>query len=160
MKITKFEVILNLWISLIINVVLSIVLPILAIGFINWGIFIKGFAIAFTVSTIFVFIVPVVKWGDSFAAALKTKPHTVPSQLLSTIILALILGTMMSLLMTWVNLPKDIPIPFVAAWLKGYPAVLATVYVSALIGIWTGIPLTMKLCHIPKGAPQGESFES
>lgn len=160
MKITKFEVILNLWISLIINIVLSIVLPILAIGFITWGIFLKGFAIAFTVSTLFVFVVPVVKWGDSFAAALKAKPHTVPSQLLSTIILALILGTLMSLLMTWVNLPKDIPIPFVPAWLSGYPAVLATVYVSALIGIWTGIPLTMKICHIPQGAPQGESFES
>lgn len=158
MKITKFEVILNLWISLIINIVLSIVLPLLAIGFITWGIFLKGFAIAFTVSTVFVFVVPVVKWGDNFAAACKAKPHTLPSQLLSTLILALILGTLMSLLMTAVN--AGVGPHFVAAWLSGYPFALLTVYVSALIGIWTGIPLAMKICHIPKGAPQGESFES
>lgn len=154
MKKTKFDIILNIWISLIINIVLSIVLPLIAIGFITWGIFFKGFIIAFSVSTLFVFIVPIVKWGDNFAAVFKVKPHTVPSQLISTVVLTLILGTLMSLLMTAIN--AGIGPYFIAAWLSCYLYALLTVYISALIGIWTGIPLAMKVCHIPKGVPQGK----
>ena len=60
-KLTKFDVILSLWISLIINVALSIVLPALN-GFLTLGSFLKGFAIAYPVSTIFVFVVPVIAW--------------------------------------------------------------------------------------------------
>ena len=74
-KLTKFDVILNLWISLIINVALSIVLPALN-GFLTWGSFLSGFAIAYPVSTIFVFIVPVVAWGGRFAALFGLKPNT------------------------------------------------------------------------------------
>lgn len=158
MKLTKFEIILNLWISLVINIVLSIALPLLSIKFITLGIFLKGFAIAFTVSTIFVFIVPVVKWGENFAVACKAKPHTISSQLLSTLVLAMILGTLMSLLMTAVN--AGMGPYFFAAWLSLYAYVLLVVYVSALIGIWTGIPLTMKICRIPKEASQGEQHKA
>ena len=149
MKKTKFDVILNLWISFVINVILSIVLPILAIGFLTPMIFLKGFIIAFIVSTAFVFIVPIVKWSNNFAALFKVRPHTLPSQLISTILLALCLGTLMSLLMTAVNAGAG-PY-FFAAWLSFYPLALLTVYVSAQIGIWTGIHLAKKICHIPKG---------
>ncbi|MDR1965759.1 MAG: DUF2798 domain-containing protein [Synergistaceae bacterium] len=140
----KFGVILNVWISLVINVVLSILLPIIAMGFIDATIFLKGFAIAFTVSTIFIFVVPVVKAGDRFAALLGAKPFTIPAQMLSTVVVALSLGTLMTLLMTAVN--AGVGPHFVAAWLKCYWKALLAVYMSALAGIWTGIPLTKKIC--------------
>lgn len=144
---TKFDVVLDIWISVIINVALSIVLPLVAMGFINWAIFLKGFAIAFTVSTIIVFVVPVVQWGGKFAAALGAKPHSLPSQLLSTIIVALVLGTVMTLLMTAIN--AGVGPHFLAAWFSCYPIALLAVYVSGLVGIWTGIPLAMKICGVP-----------
>jgi hypothetical protein len=74
-KMGKFDIFVNLWISLVINVVLSIVLPLVAIGMLTPAIFLKGFAIAFTVSTAFVFLVPVVSLGQKFASLFKVKPQ-------------------------------------------------------------------------------------
>ena len=145
-KPSKFDTVLNLWISLVINVVLSIVLPIVAIGFINFPIFIKGFIIAFTVSTAFVFIVPIIPAGAAFAAKCGAKPDTVPFTLLLLVVLALCLGTLMSLLMTAVN--AGIGPHFVAAWLSCYGWVLLSVYLSALAGFFTGIPIAKHFCHI------------
>ena len=101
-KYSKFDVILNLWISSVINVVLSIVLPAL-VGMLSFGTFLKGFVIAFTVSTILVFLIPVVDWGAKFASLFGLKPGTAGFTLVSTIVLALFLGTIMTLLMTAVN---------------------------------------------------------
>jgi len=151
MKRTKFDVVVDIWISIVINIALSIVLPLVALHMITWGIFFKGFAIAFVVSTAFVFIVPVIQWGGKFAGALGAKPHSIPSQLLSTIIVALVLGTFMTLLMTAVN--AGIGPHFFFAWLSCYPYALLAVYISALIGIWTGVPIAMKICGVPQGIP-------
>ena len=146
-KLTKFDLVLNLWISVIINAVLSIVLPLLATGSLTLMAFLKGFAIAFPVSTILVLVLPIVPLGNRFAAALHAKPNTPVFTILSTLVLALILGTFMSLLMTAVN--AGIGPWFVGAWLSCYPMVLLTVYVSALVGIFTGVPVTMKLVGAP-----------
>lgn len=144
----KFNLIFNLWVSLIINVALCIVLPLVAMHFLNWGIFLKGFVIAYPVSTLFVLFVPVVSWGGRFAAAFKAKQGSWLFTILSTLILTLLMGTFMSLLMTAVN--AGIGPWYVSAWLSCYPIALLTVYVSALIGVWTGMPLTMKLAGPPK----------
>ena len=146
-KLTKFDVILSLWISLVINVALSIVLPALN-GFLTFGSFLKGFAIAYPVSTIFVFVVPVIAWGAKFAGVCKLKPDTPGFTLASTVILALIMGTFMTLLMTAVN--AGIGPHFFAAWWSCYPIALATVYLSALAGIFSGVPLTKALVRAPK----------
>jgi len=154
MKRTKFDTVMDLWISLVLNIIMSIALPLIALHFITWGIFFKGFVIAFVVSTIFVFIVPIVKWGNKFAAALGAGPNTLVSQLLSTIIVALVLGTLMTMLMTAVN--AGIGPHFLGAWWSCYPYALVVVYISALVGIWTGIPLAVKLAGPPPGMPQGK----
>lgn len=148
-KLTKFDLVLNLWISVIINVALSIVLPIIAMGTLTFAMFIKGFAIAFPVSTILVLVLPIVPLGNRFAAALGAKQNTPVFTLLSTLVLAALLGTLMSLLMTAVN--AGIGPWFVSAWLSCYPLVLLTVYLSALLGIFTGVPATKKLVGAPKG---------
>lgn len=149
-KPTKFDVVINLWISLVINVVLCIVLPLAAIGMINLPIFLKGFALAFTVSTLFVFIVPIVPLSNKFASLFGAKPHSVAETLISTVLLALCLGTLMSLLMTAVN--AGIGPWFIKAWLSAYGWALLSVYCSALLGAFTGVPLTKAILHIPKDA--------
>lgn len=147
MKITKFDFWLNIWISLIINVVLSIVLPLAAMGMITWGIFLKGFAVAFPASTIIVLVIPITKLGNFIAIKLGLKPQSLPFTLVSTAILALILSTFMSLLMTAAN--AGFGPHFVGAWLSAYGWALISVYVSALIGVWTGLPLMIKLIGPP-----------
>ena len=146
-KLTKFDVILSLWISLIINVALSIVLPALN-GFLTLKSFLVGFAIAYPVSTIFVFIVPVISWVAKFAGTCGLKPDTPAFTLVSTIILALIMGTFMTLLMTAVN--AGVGPHYFAAWWSCYPIALATVYASAVCGIFSGVPLTKALVKTPK----------
>lgn len=136
-----------MWISFVINVVLSIVLPAL-VGKLNFGTFIKGFLIAFTVSTILVFLIPVVDWGAKFASCFGLKPNTPSFTIVSTVVLALFLGTIMTLLMTALN--AGIGPHFFAAWWSCYPIALLTVYLSALLGIFTGVPLTKAIVGIPK----------
>lgn len=145
-KNTKFDVILNIWISLIINIALSIILPALN-GFLTWVAFIKGFAVAFPVSTVLVFILPVVSWGAKFAMLFKLKPATPAFTFVSTIILSFIIGTLMTLLMTAIN--AGIGPHFYAAWWSCYLLALLTVYLSALLGIFTGLPLTKKILGVP-----------
>ena len=143
----KFNIVFNLWVSLVINVALCICLPLAAMKMITAAIFIKGFIIAYPVSTIFVLFVPVVPLGHKVAGALGAKQASIPFTMISTVILALLLGTPMSMLMTAVNAGTG---PwFVAAWLSCYPIALLTVYLSALLGIWTGGPLTFRLAGPP-----------
>lgn len=146
-KPTKFDVILNIWISLIINVALSIVLPALN-GFLTWETFITGFAIAFPTSTLFVFLVPVVSWGAKFAALFKLKQGAPLFTIVSTVILAFLMGTFMTLLMTAVN--AGFGPHFFAAWWSCYPLALLTVYLSALLGIFTGLPLVKAMLGVSK----------
>ena len=148
----RFNLTLNIWISLIINAVLCIVLPLVAIGMVNLPIFLKGFAIAFPISTIIVLLIPINKLGDAVAGAFGLKPQTLPFTLVSTAVLALILGTFMSMLMTYVNAGAYTGLftpAFFGAWMGAWPWALLTVYISALVGIFTGLPLAMKLCGPP-----------
>ena len=153
----KFNLILNIWISLIINIVLSIVLPIVAMGMVNFSIFIRGFAIAFPVSTIVVLVVPITKLGDFIASKLGCKPRSILFTMVSTAVLSLLLGSFMSLLMTAVNAGPYTGLftpAYFGAWFSAWGWALLSVYISALFGIWTGLPLTMKLCGPPAMAPE------
>jgi|GEM_PF-534942 len=143
----KFNLTFNLWVSLIINAALCVALPLLAMHTITPGIFFKGFIIAYPVSTLLVLFIPVVPLGHKVASAFGLTPNSIPFTLVSTVVLAVLLGTPMSLLMTAVN--AGVGPFFVAAWLSCFPFALLTVYVSALIGIWTGLPLTLKVAGPP-----------
>ena len=149
----KFNLTLNIYISAIINIALCIVLPIVAMHTLNWPIFLKGFAIAFPISTLIVLFIPINKLGDLVASKFGLKPQTVPFTMVSTAVLAFIVGTIMSLLMTAVNAGKFTGYftpAYFGAWFSCWGWALLAVYVSALIGIWTGLPLTMKLCGPPQ----------
>lgn len=156
-KRSKFDIFVNIWISLVINIVLCIVLPMAAIGTLTTAIFLKGFAIAFPLSTVFVFLVPIVELGEKFASLFKVKPRSFPALLLSTAVVALFLGTFMSLLMTAVN--AGLGPWFIAAWLSAYGWALLSVYVSAIAGTITAIPIAIKLFGAP-GAPSSKSLDN
>lgn len=145
----KFNLILNIWISLIINVALSIVLPVIAMGTVNVPIFLKGFSIAFPISTVIVLLIPINRLGDTIASILGLKPQTIPFTLISTAVLSFILGTFMSMLMTYINAGAFTGL-FTPAYFAAWFSALLSVYVSAIIGIYTGLPLTMKIYGPPK----------
>jgi hypothetical protein len=161
MRITKFDVILNLWVSIVISLILSFVLPMIATGHLTVAEYCSGFAVSLVVSFVLVMFLPVVKLGDMFAAKCGAKPFTLPRQLLTTIVLALIMGTIMSLFMTWwgVRVIPGWQNFFFGAWLKAFPWALLVIYVSANISLWTGIPLTKKILGIPPGPPPGPQLD-
>lgn len=149
----KFNLILNLWISLIINISLSIVLPLVAMGTVNLPVFLKGFAIAFPVSTVLVLLLPLNQLGDFIAGKLGLQPQTIPFTFASTAVLSFTLGTFMSMLMTYINAGAFTGLftpAYFSAWFSAWGWALLSVYTSALIGLYTGLPLTMKLCGKPK----------
>ena len=60
--------------------------------------------------------------------------------------------TFMSMLMTYINAGAFTGLftpAYFAAWYSAWGWALLSVYLSALVGIWTGLPLTMKLCGPP-----------
>ncbi|MDR0653525.1 MAG: hypothetical protein LBG12_09510 [Synergistaceae bacterium] len=153
MKLTKFDVYLNVWISLVISAILSFTLPLIANGHVTAGEYMSGLFISFVISFVLVLVIPVVKWGDLFAAKCGAVPHTASGQLLATIVLALVIGTFMSLIMTWWGV-RNVPgfqNFFLSAWMNAYPWALLVIYVSANISLWTGIPLVKKLLGIQSG---------
>ena len=155
MKVTKFDVVLNIWVAFLISAVLSIVLPLIAKGGLTVGEFFSGLGISFVLSFVLVLVLPIVQLGDKFAAACSAKPHTMPRQLLTTVVLALIMGVIMSLVMNWWGLHA---VPgyenfYWSAWLKSFPFALIVIYIMANISLSTGIPLTKKILGIPQGPP-------
>jgi hypothetical protein len=149
LKLKKFEVIVIAWMSFVNSVVLSVLLPIIAIGFVNWGIFIEGFVVSFAISFVLVLIIPVNVWGDKVAVACKTKPYSFPWALISTAVATLILATLMSLCMVAYFLPAEARPHFIFAWLGVYPYVLGAIYVASLIAAPIGVSIAKKMCGAP-----------
>ena len=151
----KFDVIVGLWLSIVLSVVLSILLPVVSIGFVNWPIFLEGFAVSFVISFILGAVIPLNAWGGKFAAALKANPFSFRGQLFSTIISTLIMATIMSLCMVFYFLPAQARPFFIFAWLKVYPYALISIYVSSLIFAPVGVAIAKKVCKVPNMAPEG-----
>ncbi len=148
----KFVVIMALWMSIVLSVVLSILLPIVSIGFVNWPIFLEGFAVSFVISFVLSLVIPFNVWGDKLAAACRTKPFTFPAALISTAVATLVMATLMSLAMVFYFLPAPARPFFIFAWLKVYPFALVAIYVASLIFAPMGVAMAKKACHIPKMA--------
>lgn len=138
--------------SFVNSVVLSILLPIIAIGFVNWGIFLEGFVVSFAISFVLVIVIPVNVWGDKIATACKTKPFSFPWALISTAVATLVLATLMSLCMVAYFLPAEARPHFIFAWLHVYPFVLVAIYIASLIAAPIGVLIAKKLCGIPAQA--------
>ena len=151
MKPMKFIVIVALWLSIVLSVVLSILLPIAVIGYVNWGIFLEGFAVSFVVSFVLSLALPINVWGDKLAAACGRKPFSFSWHLISTAVATLVMATIMSMSMVgyFVGPHTGLSIGLFFAWVKAYPWVLLSIYVSSLIFAPIGVAIAKKLCGAP-----------
>ena len=147
MKVTKLDLILNAWISLLIGSVLSICLPIIVKGSVSFGEFLMGTAVSGVLGFLIVLFIPIIHWGFAFAAACGAKPRTLKHQLLTTIVLALCIGVFMSAFMNWLGMRgvPDYQKIFLGVWLHALPWALLVIYIMANISLATGVPLAMKL---------------
>ena len=124
MKVTKLDLILNAWISLLIGAVLSICLPIIVKGSVSFGEFLMGTVVSGVLGFLIVLFIPIIPWGFAFAAACGAKPRTLKHQLLTTIVLALCIGIFMSAFMNWLGM-RGVP---------GYQKIFLGVWLHACAG--------------------------
>jgi len=156
MKVTKFDLVLNVWVSFVICAVMSYMFPIFTTGHITAGEFFSGLGVSMIISYALVTIFPIAPLGDRFAAKCRAKPHTFARQLLTTVVLSLIMSVVMSIFMTWWGLHnvQGFQAFFWSAWAHTYPLALLIIYFCANVGLSTGIPMTMKILHVPSGKSQ------
>jgi len=152
--IKKFDVIVASWVSFINSVVMSILLPLISVGILNWGKCLEGFAISVVFSQVLALIIPANRWGDKFAAACKTKPFSFSWHLVSTAVATLVIATLMSLCM--VAYFAGIGPHLIFAWLAVYPYVLLVIYVASLIAVPIGVAIAKKFCNFAMQAPLEE----
>lgn len=155
----KFIFIVALFLSVVLSIVLSIVLPILMTPDhrVTWGMFLEGFIVSFVLSLVLSLVIPANVWGDKLAAACGAKPFSFPAHLISTAVVTLVLATLMSLAMVFYFLPPFLRPQFFSLWLKAYPVVLITIYISALIFAPIGVAIAKKSCGIPAGPQPGQA---
>lgn len=158
----KENVLMQMWGSLLMSTVLSIVMPLIANGAIRWFDFWTGFLISFFASLALKLLTPVIEIGQYLAEKLGVRPRTLSYRLLSTVFLALMMGTAMSLLMTWWGVCH---VPgywsfYLQSWLHEYPWVLLTVYLMINISIPTGEWLVLKRREQASSADGGMQVET
>lgn len=154
MKITKFDVLLNVWVSLILNIFLNTIVPIAN----GTGLTLSSFASSYVLGVIIGFILitflPIAPLGNKFGDLFKLDRGDIKHQLVSNVLVALIMATIMSSFMTWWGI-KDVPGYqdfYVASVVSSYPLSLFLTWLSQNIALCTGIPLVKKALGIPPHA--------
>lgn len=150
MKIDRFGLIITLWMCLVLAVVLSIILPFFATGSITLAEFFEGFVVSFVISFVISLIIPLMEWGNRFAAACGATPETLQWHAVSTAALALIMGTLLSLIMVLYFIPPEARPFFLFIWVGMYPFALLGTYIMALIAAPVGVAIAKKCCGVPK----------
>ncbi|MDD5144062.1 hypothetical protein [Methanoregula sp.] len=149
MKIDKFGLMVTIWMCLFLAVVLSIILPFIATGSLTLAEFFEGFIVSFVISLVITLIIPLMEWGGRVAAACGAQPETLPWHLISTAALALIMGTLLSLIMVIYFIPPEARPFFLFIWIGMYPFALLATYIAALIAAPIGVAIAKKCCGIP-----------
>ena len=144
----KFGLLMQVFMSIIPSVALSILLPLLATGGVTFLVFLEGFGVSYVISLAVGLILPLIKWGDGLAAACNTKVGSFLGRLISTAVQTIIFVTILTLAMVAYNI--GFPPYFFAAWLKFYPLALAIVYVLNILSAPLFLMLTKKILHIPE----------
>lgn len=142
----NFGLIVQIWMSLAISTVLSIMMPLMAVGTITGAVFFKGLIISFVISIVLCIVIPAKKWGDALAATCKAKPHSFMESLISAAVQTIIYATIITLCMVAIN--AGVGPHFIYAWLSIYPAALAAVYVVSLIFAPVAVSITKSMCGI------------
>ncbi|MCD7805807.1 MAG: DUF2798 domain-containing protein [Lachnospiraceae bacterium] len=146
-KLTKFFVLTNVWGSIIMSIVLSMMMPILNGRSLTLNGFCTGFVVSFFTSLALKLFTPLIPLSGKLADWSGAPKGTNASQLVSTLLMAACMATIMSLVMTlWGirNAPNISEIWF-SSWIRAWPYAVLIVYVMVNISLWTGNPLVRKL---------------
>jgi len=160
LKITKFDVYINIWMAFIISAVLSFALPMISTGHLAIGDFFSGLIISWAVSFLVGLFLPFAKWGNMFAAKCGAKPGSMQSMFLANIILAFLMSVIMVLVMTWwgLHLVPDYQNIYLGAAIGSYPWAVLISYIASNIGFATGFHLIVKVLGVnPPGPPPGKN---
>lgn len=147
MKFTKFDVVLNVWISLILNFLLNLFVPLCTGAGLTFASFISCFAIAYVISFLLALFVPIMQIADKFANLFKLKLGTIPHLLVGNVAAAIIMASIMNAVMVVWSI-KDVPgftSILIPAILAGWPYAIFFAWIGQCIGIWTGVPLAKKI---------------
>lgn len=131
MKINKYRLVDCMWGAFIMSLVLSYAMPIIAKGFITFDEFITSVVVSFFVGLFIKLFLPIDKISSRFAAKCGTEKGTMKFRLCSSISTTLIMGTIMSIIMTWwgMHAAPDYQIHLFSEWISTYPWVLIIVFV-------------------------------
>lgn len=147
MKLNKFDVLLGLWISLVNALLLSLVMPLIAGIPLTFGGYLSSLMFPFILGFLLTTLIPIPKWGNAMAGKFGLKPFSLKRQLVASVFIVLVMGTIMTLVLTYLRLhngPQPAP-DFFATWIRSYPISLLVIYVAANIALSTGFPLVKKI---------------
>lgn len=108
----------------------------------NWG-------TAFLTIMLISILLPVKTWGDSFAAALKLKPYTLPFGMVSNLVPTLFYNTGATLVLVGVNVGFSTPY-YWAAVLNDYFVMYIVSYILSFIAEAIALKVALRYCVPPR----------
>lgn len=153
MKIDSFGLIVKLWMSVVLSAVLSVLLPLISMGFVNWPIFIVGFAVSFVISLEASLIIPInaLGGGGKLAGICMAEPFNLSWKLIKTAVVTLMMAIIMTQCMVHHLLPEFARRFFISEWLEVYPYALVATYVTSLIAAPIGLAIEKRSLSVTAG---------
>lgn len=135
----KDNIVSQIWGSCLMSVILSLEMPLLAKGSVGLADFCTGFAVSFFASLALKLLTPIIDLGQTLAEKAGARRRTLWFRILSTAFQAVMMGTCMSLLMTWWGMRNSAALAslYWNSWMHGYPYVLVTVFILINVSIVT-----------------------
>lgn len=138
MRIDKYRLADSIWGALIMSIVLSFAMPIIANGSITFEEFFLSVIVSFFAGLIIKLFSPIDKISICIANKCGAKKGTIKNSLCIAASTTLIMGTIMSLIMTWwgMHTIPDYQNQYIHGWISTYPWVLIIVF------------LMVNICHV------------
>ena len=131
MKIDKYRFVECAWGALVMGIVLSFTMPIIANGSITLGEFISSLIVSFFVGLAIMLFSPIDKISSRFAKKCGAEEGTIKFTLCSAVSTTLLMGTTMSLIMTWwgIHNVPNFQTQYFHGWISAYPWILIIVFI-------------------------------
>lgn len=135
MRINKYRFVDCAWGALLMSIVLSFAMPMIANGTITLEEFISNLIVSFFVGLIVMLLLPIDKISSRFAMKCGANKDTMKFNLCSAASTTVIMGTIMSIIMTWwgMHTVPDYRARLFGEWSRTYPWVLIIVFIMVII---------------------------
>ncbi|NLI21107.1 MAG: hypothetical protein GX418_06115 [Clostridiales bacterium] len=140
MKISKYRLVDCIWGALIMGMVLSFAMPMISNGFVTLAEFLSSLIVSFFVGLAIMLFSPIRKISARFATKCGAENGTVKYSLCSAAATTLLMGTAMSIIMTWwgMHAVPGYQSQLFHAWISAYPWVLIVVFIMVNFCQWSG----------------------